>query len=217
MIPQTTAISNIKLPILKKEEYDIWAMEMEHYLEMLKKERKAKNILLDGPSLKTHMRRFHGMEDYCKRRSGKLSEPRFGGQMYSKKMQKAVLNNLLYQLGSDQVLKYQQRCKIIKFLRSLPSAWSNLAITMRTNPKIDNLSIDDLYNNLRVFKQEIQGAPKPSSSAQISLQLLLLSTNQCSEKKKFLLVLRMKYLFLFAKQKEDLDLLHEDLELIDDG
>ncbi|GJR68795.1 retrovirus-related pol polyprotein from transposon TNT 1-94 [Tanacetum coccineum] len=32
VIPQTTtAISNIKLPILKKEEYDIWAMEMEHY------------------------------------------------------------------------------------------------------------------------------------------------------------------------------------------
>ncbi|GJT78312.1 putative ribonuclease H-like domain-containing protein [Tanacetum coccineum] len=35
VIPQTTAISNIKLPILKKEEYDIWAMEMEHYLEYI--------------------------------------------------------------------------------------------------------------------------------------------------------------------------------------
>ncbi|GKG37101.1 hypothetical protein Tco_0447274 [Tanacetum coccineum] len=34
VIPQTTAISNIKLPILKKEEYDI-AMEMEHYLEYI--------------------------------------------------------------------------------------------------------------------------------------------------------------------------------------
>ncbi|GKB74109.1 hypothetical protein Tco_0935521 [Tanacetum coccineum] len=34
-IPQTTAISNIKLPILKKEEYDIWAMEMEHYLKYI--------------------------------------------------------------------------------------------------------------------------------------------------------------------------------------
>ncbi|GKE42620.1 hypothetical protein Tco_1469904, partial [Tanacetum coccineum] len=33
VIPQTSAISNIKLPILKKEENDIWAMEMEHYLE----------------------------------------------------------------------------------------------------------------------------------------------------------------------------------------
>ncbi|GJS09770.1 hypothetical protein Tco_0366566 [Tanacetum coccineum] len=35
VIPQIIAISNIKLPILKKEEYDIWAMEMEHYLEYI--------------------------------------------------------------------------------------------------------------------------------------------------------------------------------------
>ncbi|GJT00144.1 hypothetical protein Tco_0821313 [Tanacetum coccineum] len=79
MIPQTTAISNIKLPILKKEEYDIWAMEMEHYLEYIdnevwksltakaeiqavEKERKAKNILLMAIP-KEHMRRFHGMDD----------------------------------------------------------------------------------------------------------------------------------------------------------
>ncbi|GKB11105.1 hypothetical protein Tco_0845028 [Tanacetum coccineum] len=33
--PTTTIISNIKLPILKKEEYDIWAMDMEHYLEYI--------------------------------------------------------------------------------------------------------------------------------------------------------------------------------------
>ncbi|GKF96041.1 hypothetical protein Tco_0288776 [Tanacetum coccineum] len=39
-------------------------------------------------------------------------------------------------------------------------------MTMRTNPEIDNLSIDDLYNNLRVFEQEIQGDSKTSSSAQ---------------------------------------------------
>ncbi|GKG42962.1 hypothetical protein Tco_0479646, partial [Tanacetum coccineum] len=29
LISTTTTISNIKLPILKKEEYDIWAIEME--------------------------------------------------------------------------------------------------------------------------------------------------------------------------------------------
>ncbi|GKA17161.1 hypothetical protein Tco_0696998 [Tanacetum coccineum] len=83
MIPQTTAISNIKLPILKKEEYDIWAMEMEHYqgistgkdgivrvlspvtaaeIQAVEKERKAKNILLMAIP-KEHMRRFHGMDD----------------------------------------------------------------------------------------------------------------------------------------------------------
>ncbi|GKF96601.1 hypothetical protein Tco_0292422, partial [Tanacetum coccineum] len=37
-IPQTTAISNIKLLILKKEDYDIWAIEMEHYLEYIDNE-----------------------------------------------------------------------------------------------------------------------------------------------------------------------------------
>ncbi|GJY93531.1 hypothetical protein Tco_0509313 [Tanacetum coccineum] len=35
LTPITTSISNIKLPILKKEEYDIWAIEMEHYLEYI--------------------------------------------------------------------------------------------------------------------------------------------------------------------------------------
>ncbi|GKE36936.1 hypothetical protein Tco_1460341 [Tanacetum coccineum] len=35
LIPTTTIILYIKLPILKKEEYDIWAMEMELYLEYI--------------------------------------------------------------------------------------------------------------------------------------------------------------------------------------
>ncbi|GJZ73101.1 synaptobrevin, longin-like domain protein, partial [Tanacetum coccineum] len=34
-----------------------------------------------------------------------------------------------------------------KFLRSLPPAWSNLAMTMRTNPEIDTLSIDDFKSS----------------------------------------------------------------------
>ncbi|GJZ60999.1 hypothetical protein Tco_0617136, partial [Tanacetum coccineum] len=32
LTPITTTISNIKLPILKMEEYDLWAIEIEHYL-----------------------------------------------------------------------------------------------------------------------------------------------------------------------------------------
>ncbi|GJS90916.1 hypothetical protein Tco_0773552 [Tanacetum coccineum] len=35
LTPTTTTISNIKLPILKKEEYDIWAMEIEHHLDYI--------------------------------------------------------------------------------------------------------------------------------------------------------------------------------------
>ncbi|GJZ46391.1 hypothetical protein Tco_0593987 [Tanacetum coccineum] len=63
MIPQTTAISNIKLLILKKEEYDIWAMEMLlcRNFKLLKKSGKAKNICFDA-QFKKHMRRFMEMD-----------------------------------------------------------------------------------------------------------------------------------------------------------
>ncbi|GJY79563.1 ribonuclease H-like domain-containing protein [Tanacetum coccineum] len=223
VIPQTTAISNIKLPILKKEEYDIWAMEMEHYLEyidndvwkviqngnskkriltgkdgvirillpvtaaeiqVVEKERKAKNILLMAIP-KEHMRRFHGMDDA--KEIWEAIRTRFGGNANSKKMQKVVFKQQFeaFTISSSEGLekgydRFQQLLSQLeahgaevstedanhKFLRSLPPAWSNLAMTMRTKPDVDTLSIDDLYNNLRVFEQEIQGASKTSSSAQ---------------------------------------------------
>ncbi|GKB49347.1 ribonuclease H-like domain-containing protein [Tanacetum coccineum] len=51
-----------------------------------------------------------------------------------------------------------------KFLRSLPSAWSQVSLIMRTKPGVDNLSFDDLYNNLRVFESDVKGSTASSSS-----------------------------------------------------
>ncbi|GKB88366.1 putative ribonuclease H-like domain-containing protein [Tanacetum coccineum] len=53
-----------------------------------------------------------------------------------------------------------------KFLRSLPSAWSQIYLIMRTKPGVDSLSFDDLYNNLRVFKPDVKGFTASSSSTQ---------------------------------------------------
>ncbi|GJV36616.1 ribonuclease H-like domain-containing protein [Tanacetum coccineum] len=295
MIPQTTAISNIKLPILKKEEYDIWAMEMEHYLEYIdndvwkviqngnskkristgkdgvirilppvtaaeiqavEKERKAKNILLMAIP-KEHMRRFHGMDDA--KEIWEAIRTRFGGNANSKKMQKAVFKQQFeaFTISSSEGLekgydRFQQLLSQLeahgaevstedanhKFLRSLPPAWSNLAMTMRTKPDVDTLSIDDLYNNLRVFEQEIQGASKTSSSAQnvAFVSQSKSSTNKVKSgftgaystctpstsstnipEKEALAGFADEVIYsLFAKQSEDWDLLHEDLEQIDD-
>ncbi|GKF16096.1 hypothetical protein Tco_0061014, partial [Tanacetum coccineum] len=44
------AISNIKLPILKKEEYNIWAMKMEHYLEYIDND--VRKVIQNGNSKK---------------------------------------------------------------------------------------------------------------------------------------------------------------------
>ncbi|GJX90723.1 hypothetical protein Tco_0344049 [Tanacetum coccineum] len=53
-----------------------------------------------------------------------------------------------------------------KFLRSLPSAWSQVSLIMRTKPGVDSLSFDDLYNNLRVFESDIKGSIASFSSPQ---------------------------------------------------
>ncbi|GJT88988.1 ribonuclease H-like domain-containing protein [Tanacetum coccineum] len=88
--------------------------------------------------------------------------------------------------------------------RSCAFSWVlHLAMTMRTNPEIDNLSIDDLYNNLRVFEQEIQGVSKTSSSAQ-----------------NVAFVSQSKSTLIGEVGGRDLDLLHDDLEqivLVDEG
>ncbi|GJS39989.1 hypothetical protein Tco_0565032 [Tanacetum coccineum] len=41
-------------------------------------------------------------------------------------------------------------------LRSLPSAWNNIALIMRNKADLDELSMDDLYNNLKVYEAEIK-------------------------------------------------------------
>ncbi|GJR83034.1 putative ribonuclease H-like domain-containing protein [Tanacetum coccineum] len=294
LIPTTTTISNIKLPILKKEEYDIWAMEMDHYLEyidndvwkviqngnskkriltgkdgvvrilppvsaaeihVVEKERKARTILLMAIP-KEHLRRFHGMDDA--KEIWEAIRTRFGGNANSKKMQKAVLKQQFeaFTISSSEGLekgydRFQQLLSQLeahgaevstedanhKFLRSLPPAWSNLAMTMRTKPDVDTLSIDDLYNNLRVFEQELTSTSKSSASAQnvafvshsksstnkvksghtgAYSTYTPTSSNNIQEREVPAGFADEVIYSLFAKQSEDLDLLHEDLEQIDD-
>ncbi|GJT99713.1 putative ribonuclease H-like domain-containing protein [Tanacetum coccineum] len=186
VIPQTTAILNIKQLILKKEEkristgkdgiVRILSPVTAEEIQAVEKKRKAKNILLMAIS-KEHMRRFHVMDDA--KEIWEAIRTRFGAH------------------GAEVSTEDANH----KFLRSLPAAWSNLAMTMRTKPEVDTLSIDDLYNNLRVFEQEIQGASKTSSSAQ---NVAFVSQSKSSTNK------------VKSNFTENWDLLHEDLEQIDD-
>ncbi|GJZ27192.1 putative ribonuclease H-like domain-containing protein [Tanacetum coccineum] len=54
----------------------------------------------------------------------------------------------------------------LKLLRSLPSAWNNIALIMRNKSDLDTLSMDDLYNNLKVYESEIKGKSSSSSNSQ---------------------------------------------------
>ncbi|GJV71907.1 hypothetical protein Tco_1491902 [Tanacetum coccineum] len=54
----------------------------------------------------------------------------------------------------------------LKLLRSLPSTWNNIALIMRNKSDLDTLSMDDLYNNLKVYESEIKGQSSSSSNSQ---------------------------------------------------
>ncbi|GJY47180.1 ribonuclease H-like domain-containing protein, partial [Tanacetum coccineum] len=51
-------------------------------------------------------------------------------------------------------------------MRSLPSAWNNIALIMRKKTDLDTLRMDDLYNNLKVYEAEIKGQSSSSSNSQ---------------------------------------------------
>ncbi|GJV08649.1 ribonuclease H-like domain-containing protein [Tanacetum coccineum] len=52
-----------------------------------------------------------------------------------------------------------------KFLRSLPSSWNQIALIMRNKPDIDEIDIDDLYNNLRVYEDELKSTNEVSTAS----------------------------------------------------
>ncbi|GJR74438.1 hypothetical protein Tco_0086803 [Tanacetum coccineum] len=54
----------------------------------------------------------------------------------------------------------------LKLLRSLPSAWNNIALIMRNKADLDTLSMDDLYYNLKVYEAEIKSQSTSSLNSQ---------------------------------------------------
>ncbi|GKG12354.1 hypothetical protein Tco_0346591 [Tanacetum coccineum] len=55
---------------------------------------------------------------------------------------------------------------MVKLLRSLPSTWNNIALIMRNKSDLDILSMDDLYNNMKVYESEIKGKSSSSLNSQ---------------------------------------------------
>ncbi|GJR47298.1 hypothetical protein Tco_1315401 [Tanacetum coccineum] len=149
-----------------------------------KNELKAKStLLLAIPD--EHLLKFHGIKDA--KTLWEAIKARFGGNKESKKMQKTILKQQYENFTAsrsegldktyDRFQKLISQLEIhgevisqedanLKLLRSLPSAWNNIALIMRNKSDLDTLSMDDLYNNLKVYEAEIKGQSSSSSNSQ---------------------------------------------------
>ncbi|GJW20243.1 hypothetical protein Tco_0030865 [Tanacetum coccineum] len=112
---------------------------------------------------------------------------RFGGNKESKKVQKTLLKQQYENFngksseGLDQI--YDRLQKLIsqleihgetisqedvnlKLLRSLPSEWKTHTLIWRNKPDLEDLSMDDLYNNLKIYEAEIMGSSSTNQNTQ---------------------------------------------------
>ncbi|GKA14609.1 hypothetical protein Tco_0694255 [Tanacetum coccineum] len=100
-----------------------------------------------------YLLKFHNVADA--KSLWEAIKSRFGGNVESKKMQKNVHGAPISKEDINQ-----------KFLRSLPSSWNQIALIMRNKPDIDEIDIDDLYNNLRVYEDELKRSSGSNSASQ---------------------------------------------------
>ncbi|GJS83784.1 ribonuclease H-like domain-containing protein [Tanacetum coccineum] len=114
-------------------------------------------------------------------------EKRFGGNAATKKTQGNLLKQQYenFTASSSEVLDqtFNRLQKLIsqldihgesisqedvnqKFLRSLSLKWNTHTIMWRNKPEIDTLSLDDLYNNLKIYEPEVKGTSSSSTNTQ---------------------------------------------------
>ncbi|GJZ21276.1 hypothetical protein Tco_0558315 [Tanacetum coccineum] len=226
-------VSTIKLPILKKGEYDIWAMKMEHYLAHT-----------DYPIWEV-IQNGNGPVSITTDTSGqiKVLPPRTAEEIVARERERKARTTLLMALPEDHLAKFHKmtdakenleihRAGVStedanqKFLRSLPSAWSQVSLIMRTKPGVDTLSFDDFYNNLRVFESDIKGSTASSFSSPQNVAFVFENTNSTNEVSTAYCVPNLsgqntKYeqtssYSLLANQSSCPQLDHGDLEQIDE-
>ncbi|GJY41808.1 putative ribonuclease H-like domain-containing protein [Tanacetum coccineum] len=158
-IPPTSSVTALRIPIIKKGEYDLWSMKMRQHLLSFHDATNAKTLWT-------------------------AIKARFGGNEASKKMQKNLLKQQFetFTIGSREELdsayeRFQHILSMLelydatvsledanlKFLRSLPSVWHVVATMIRGQPGLDELEFDDLYNNLKVYELELKGVSNSNS------------------------------------------------------
>ncbi|GKA21197.1 hypothetical protein Tco_0701186 [Tanacetum coccineum] len=83
---------------------------------------------------------------------------RFGGNAATKKSLETALEILGETLSQEDVNQ--------KLLRSLSPEWNTDVVVWRNKPELEMMSIDDLYNNLKVYEPEVKRTSSSNTSTQ---------------------------------------------------
>nr|GEU49525.1 hypothetical protein [Tanacetum cinerariifolium] len=219
-------VSAAKLPIFNPNEFDLWKMRIEQYFFMTnyslwevilngdspvptrvvegvvqpvapttaKQKLARKNELKARGTLLMALPNKHQLKFNSHKEAKTLMEAikkRFEGNTETKKVQKTLLKQQ-YENFTDVNLK---------FLLSLPSEWKTHTLIWRNKADLEEQSLDDLFNSLKIYETEV----KHSSSTGTATQNLAFVSSSNTD---------IIYSF-FASQSSSPQLNNEDLKQID--
>ncbi|GKC52678.1 mitochondrial proton/calcium exchanger protein-like protein isoform X1 [Tanacetum coccineum] len=145
---------------------------------------KARGILLMALQNKDQLK-FHSYKDA--KLLMEAIEKRYGGNKESKKVQRILLKQQYENFSGssleimdqtfDRLQKLISQLEIqgetisqedmnLKLLRSLPSEWKTHALIWRNKVEIKTISLDDLYNNLKIYELELKNSTNTSQNSQ---------------------------------------------------
>ncbi|GJW98605.1 ribonuclease H-like domain-containing protein [Tanacetum coccineum] len=147
-------------------------------------EMKARGTLLMTLPNKDQLK-FHSYKDA--KLIMEATEKRYGGNKESKKVQRTLLKQQYENFAGsssetmdqtfDRLQKLISQLEIqgevitqedmnLKLLRSLPSEWKTRALIWRNKEEIKTISLDDSYNNLKIYEPELIGSSSTSQNLQ---------------------------------------------------
>nr|GFA59988.1 ribonuclease H-like domain-containing protein [Tanacetum cinerariifolium] len=183
-------VSAAKLPILNRNEFDLWKMRIKQYFLMTdyslwevilngdspvptrlvegvaqqvapttveqklarKNELKARGTLLMALPDK-HQLKFNSHKDAKLQKL--VSQLEIHGVSLSQEDVNLKLQKLVSQLEIHGVSLSQEDVNL-KFLRSLPSEWKTHTLIWRNKTYLEDKSLDDLFNSLKIYKSEVK-------------------------------------------------------------
>nr|GEW68228.1 hypothetical protein [Tanacetum cinerariifolium] len=184
-------VSASKLPTLNPNEFDLWKIRIEQYFLMtdyslweviINGDSVISRVAVDGVAqpvtvltaeqklarkneLKAHGTLLMALSD--------KHQLKFNSHKDAKTLMEAIekhqihdrLQKLVSQLEIHGVSLSQEDVNL-KFLRSLPSEWKTHTLIWRNKANLEEHSLDDLFNNLKIYETEVRHSSSPSNLTQ---------------------------------------------------
>nr|GEY51315.1 hypothetical protein [Tanacetum cinerariifolium] len=158
-------VSAAKLPILNPNEFDLWKTRIKLYFLM--KDYSVWEVILnvDSPA---PTRVIEGVvqpvapttaeQRLARKNELKAREKRFEGNKETKKVQKTLLKQQYENFTGSNIN--------IKFLKSLPAKWMTHTLIWRNKTYLEDQSLDDLFNSLKIYEVAVKSSSTASTSTQ---------------------------------------------------